>query len=49
MLSVYCSKVIYSFETYFTKPLQPFVVMNKFFIRKIIRYSFSKYFIKKLL
>lgn len=34
--SFYWNKAIYSFNAYFTKPLQPFIIMKKFFTERII-------------
>ena len=47
--SFYWSKVIYGVETYFTKTLQPFVVINEFFTKKNINLIFSKCFLRELL
>ena len=49
VISFYWSKVIYGFYVYFTKPLQPFIAMNKFVTIKIILWSFSKCFDRELL
>ena len=49
VFSFYWSKVIYRVDTYFTKALQPFIVINEFFTRKIINLIFSKCFLRELL
>ena len=49
VFSFYWSKVIYRVDTYFTKALQPFIVINEFFARKIINLIFSKCFLRELL
>ena len=49
VFSFYCSKVIYGFDAYFITSLEPFIIINKFFTREIIRKSLSKCFARELL